>query len=135
MLYKKLKIVKIFQKMQHALQFNDNVHVYTPVILRCVIPLCWFNNKEFCVLHVQSNTTIIHLLVQQKYNYMFRPYMWAIFRLRFNLQISYTRCVRRLGGCGERYLVVPTVGTVTPGCYKWICSGCLCAHSYAKSML
>ena len=22
------------------------------------------NNKEFCVLHVQSNTTIIHLLVQ-----------------------------------------------------------------------
>ena len=21
-------------------------------------PLCWFNNKEFCVLHVQSNTTI-----------------------------------------------------------------------------
>jgi len=33
---------------------------------------------------------------------MFRPYMWAIFRLRFNLQISYTRCVGRfvwgLGG-------------------------------------
>ena len=33
MLYKKLKIVKIFQKMQHALQFNDNMHVCTPVIL------------------------------------------------------------------------------------------------------
>jgi len=27
-------------------------------------PLCWFNNKEFCVLHVQSKTTIFHLLVQ-----------------------------------------------------------------------
>ena len=22
-------------------------------------PLCWFNNKKFCVLHVQSNTTIL----------------------------------------------------------------------------
>ena len=40
------------------------------------------HNKEFCVLHVQSNTTIIHLLVQQEYNYMFRPHMCAIFRLR-----------------------------------------------------
>ena len=37
-----------------------------------------------------------------KYNYMFRPYMWAIFRLRFNLQISYTRCVGSLGGWGTR---------------------------------
>ena len=27
-------------------------------------PLCWFNNKEFCVLHIQSNTTIFHLAVQ-----------------------------------------------------------------------
>jgi len=27
-------------------------------------PLCWFNNKEYCVLHVQSNTTIFHLVVQ-----------------------------------------------------------------------
>jgi len=26
---------------------------------------------------------------------MFRPYVWAIFRLRFNLQISYTRCVHK----------------------------------------
>jgi hypothetical protein len=35
MLYKKLKIVKTFQKMQHALQFNNNVHVlvYTLAIL------------------------------------------------------------------------------------------------------
>ena len=32
---------------------------------------------------------------------MFRPYVWAIFRLRFNLQISYTRCVGRLGGLGK----------------------------------
>ena len=64
------------------------------------------NNKEFYVLHVQSNTTIFYLVVQWEYNYMFRPYMWAIFRLRFNLQISYTRCVGRFvwglgGGEGE----------------------------------
>jgi hypothetical protein len=49
---------------------------------------------------------------------MFRPYMWAIFRLRFfNLQVSYTRCVVRLGG-GGRDLVVSIVGTMTPGCYS-----------------
>ena len=33
---------------------------------------------------------------------MFRPYMWAIYRLRFNLQISYIRCVGRLVGRGGR---------------------------------
>ena len=68
---------------------------------------------------------------------MFRPHMWAIFRLRFNLQISYRRCGGRLGGwgMGGRDLVVSTVGTVTPGCYKWIFSGCLRTHSYAKRML
>jgi len=49
--------------------------------------------KELCVLHVQLNTTIFQLVVQQEYNYMFRPYMWAIFKLWFNLQSSYTRCV------------------------------------------
>jgi len=47
--------------------------------------------------HVQSNKTIFHPVVQYEYNYVFRPCMWAIFRLRFNLQISYTRCVGRLG--------------------------------------
>ena len=72
---------------------------------------------------------------------MFRPYMWAIFRLSFNLQISCTSCVGRLGGWGKRDLVVSVVGAVTPGCYKWIFSSCLCTHvkwfchSYAKSML
>ena len=66
-------------------------------------PLCWFNyKKRFCALHVQSNTTIFHLAVQQVYNYMFQPYMLAIFRLWFNLQISYTRCV----GCSFRLLGV-----------------------------
>jgi len=50
---------------------------------------------------------------------MFRPYMWAIFRLKFNLQISYTRCVGRLGGYEGRDLVVSIVGTMTPGYYKW----------------
>jgi len=26
--------------------------------------MCWFNNKEFSVLYLQSNTTIFHLVVQ-----------------------------------------------------------------------
>jgi len=42
----------------------------------------WYSyNKEFSVLHLQSNITIFvfHLLVQQEYNYMFRPYMWAMY--------------------------------------------------------
>jgi len=26
--------------------------------------LCWFNNKEYCVLHIQSNTTVFHPTVQ-----------------------------------------------------------------------
>ena len=49
---------------------------------------------------------------------MFRPYMWTIFRLRFNLQISYKRCEGRLGGGlgGGRNIVVSVVGTVTQGC-------------------
>ena len=70
-------------------------------------PLCWFNNKEFlCITHtvehnyISSSSTV-------EYSYMFRPYMWAIFKLRFNLQSSYTRCVVRslgywgLGGGNE----------------------------------
>jgi len=36
--------------------------------------------QKFCVLHLQSNISILHL-VQWKYNYMFQPYRWAIFRL------------------------------------------------------
>ena len=77
---------------------------------------------------------------------MFRPYMWAIFRLRFNLQSSYTRCV----GCsfrvlavewGEGDLVFSVVGTMTWGCYKKIIISCLCTYiqvgyySNAKDML
>ena len=57
--------------------------------------------------------------------------LWAIFRFRLNLQISYTRCGGRLGGWGggwEGDLVVSIVGTVTPGCYKWIFSSCLCIY-------
>ena len=42
--------------------------------------ICLTTNN-FCVLHIQSNTTIFHLVVQYEYNYMFRPYMLAIFRL------------------------------------------------------
>jgi len=47
---------------------------------------------------------------------MFQPYMWAIFRLRFNLQISYTRRVGCLSGgwvVGEQNIVVSIVGTMT----------------------
>jgi len=74
---------------------------------------------------------------------MFRPYILAIFRLWFNLQSSYTRCVRCslrvLGvGWGERDLVVSTVVTVTWGSYEWIIISRLCTYvkvcyySYAK---
>jgi len=35
----------------------------SPKILENVIT-CDYNNKEFCVLHVQSNTTTFYLLVQ-----------------------------------------------------------------------
>jgi len=42
---------------------------------------------------------------------MFRPYMLAIFRLRFNLKISYTRCVGCFLGVGGElmtpFVVVP----------------------------
>ena len=41
--------------------------------------------KNFCVLHIQSNTTVFHLKVQYVNNYKFRPYRLAIFRLWFNL--------------------------------------------------
>jgi len=44
---------------------------------RCVGPI----TKNFCVLHIQSYTTIFHLVAQWEYNYMFRLYRWAIFRL------------------------------------------------------
>jgi len=82
---------------------------------------------------IQSNTTIFHLVVQLEYNYMFRPYMWAIFRLWFNLQSSYTRCAgcsfRVLGvGWGDRDLVVSLVGIMTYSYYKRINISCLCTY-------
>ena len=99
--------------------------------------------KNFCLLHIQSNTTIFHLTVQYVYNHKFRPYMWAIFRLWFNLQSSYTRrvgCSLRVLGfeCEERDLVVSIVRTNIYGCFKWIIIICLCTYvkvgyySYAK---
>jgi len=40
-------------------------------------PLCFGSiTKNFCILHVQSNTTIFHPVVQYVYNYMFRPICW-----------------------------------------------------------
>jgi len=60
---------------------------------------------------------------------MFRPYMWVIFRLCFDLQSSYTRCV----GCSLRVLGVTSsrfsiLGIMTKGCYKWIVISCLYTH-------
>jgi hypothetical protein len=79
--------------------------------------------KNFlCITH-----TVEHNYISSSstvgYNYMFRPYMWAIFRLWFILQSSYTRCVgcsfRVLGdGWGERDLIVSIVGTMTYDSYN-----------------
>ena len=42
---------------------------------------CLVQERNLCVLHKQSNTTILsYLLVHRTNNYMFRPCMWAIFR-------------------------------------------------------
>ena len=71
---------------------------------------------------------------------------YPIFRLWFNLQSSYIRCVgcpfRVLGvGWVELDLVVSIVGTMTWGCYEWIIISCLCTYvqvgyySNAKNML
>ena len=62
-------------------------------------------NKEFSVLYLQSETPIFHPGVQQEYNYMFRPYMWAIFRLCFDLQSS---CAQPEDGphIGPKHVVV-----------------------------
>jgi len=67
---------------------------------------------------MKLNTTIFHLVLHQDYNYMFRPCMWAIFRLWLDFRSSYTRCMgysfRLVGfGWGERDLVVTLVRTMT----------------------
>ena len=42
---------------------------------------CLVQERNLCVLHKQSNTTVLsYLLVHRTNNYMFRPCMWAIFR-------------------------------------------------------
>jgi hypothetical protein len=65
---------------------------------RTTVRLLWIvsclNKKTYCMLYIQSNTTIFQLVVQWVYdylgyNYMFRPYLLAIFRLYFNLSKSY----------------------------------------------
>jgi len=77
---------------------------------------------------------------------MFRPYMWAIFRLRFNFSGA---TIQDVGGVwvgwgeggGGRDLVVPVADTMTWGCYKWIIISFLCTlvkvgfYSYAKGVL
>ena len=132
----------------------------------CIIQFCPPDDEHMCSKHLEAwNKLIIKFSasswlilinkyielhgqqsIKKKYNCMFRPCMWAISRLWFNLQSSYTRCV----GCsfgvlevgwGERDLVVSIVGTMTWGCYKWIIISCLCTYvnvgyySNAKDML
>jgi hypothetical protein len=64
-------VFRKIQEMHEGLKLNGKHQLMTYVD----------DNKEHCVLHIQSNTTIFYLLVQYEYNYMFRPYMWAFSRL------------------------------------------------------
>ena len=74
---------------------------------------------------------------------MFRLYMWAILRLRSNFSGAAIQDVWGVGvgWGGGRDLVVPIVGTMTWGYYKWIIISFLCTrvkvgfYSYAKNML
>ena len=80
---------------------------------------------------------------------MFRPYMWAIYRLRSNLLGAAIQVVWGIfwvlgsggGGEGGEISVFSIVGTMTWGYYKWIISSFLCArvkvgfYSYAKDVL
>jgi len=74
---------------------------------------------------------------------MFRPYMWAIFRLRSNFPGAAIQDVWGVGlGVGEeRDLVVPIAGIMTWDYYKWIIISFLCTcvkvgfYSYAKDKL
>jgi len=68
---------------------------------------------------------------------MFRPYMWVIIRLRFNLQGVAIQAVwgvfESIGGWGgrawrERDLVVSIVGIKTWGYCKWIIISFPCTH-------
>ena len=80
-----LKLVKVMKNVIRLINVKPHAPHYKHVNLtffllrhpRCVGSI----TKNFCVLHTQSNTTIFHLVVQYGYNYMFRPYMWTIFRL------------------------------------------------------
>ena len=39
--------------------FTEVLEESSAVVIWSASPLCWFNNKDFfCVLHIQSNTTI-----------------------------------------------------------------------------
>jgi len=66
---------------------------------------------------------------------MFRPYMWAIIRLRFNLQGVAIQAVwdvfESIGGWGvggNDISFFSIVGIMTWGYYKWIIISCLCTH-------
>ena len=51
------------------------------------------NTKEFLCITLTVEHNYISSSSTVGINYMFLPYMWAIFRLLFNLQSNYTRCV------------------------------------------
>jgi len=61
-----------------------------------------FDNNEFCVLHLQSNTTIFlpisTVRIQLHVSVLYVDHLQVEI---FNLQFSYTRCVGHLGGRGD----------------------------------
>ena len=67
-------------------QESINDGQYVAVILRCTIPLSWFSNTGYCVLYIQSKHNCVYVLVdKENNNYMFRSYLWTIFRFSINL--------------------------------------------------
>ena len=112
---------------------------------RCVCS----NNKNLCIILSVEHNYILPSSTVGIQLHVSALCVWAIFRLRFNLQGCYTRFVGCFwgywglggGGEGERDLVVSIVRTMTWGCYKWIIISCLCTHVkvgyyfYAKDML
>ena len=81
--------------------------------------MCWFNNKEYCVLHVQSNSTIFYLKYSKNTTTCFGP----ICGPSSGCDLTYRAAIKDgwgvfegvgdLVGVGERDLVVSIVGTVT----------------------
>jgi len=76
---------------------------------------------HFCVLHIQSNTTIFHPAVQYVYSYMFRPYMLAIF-------VYYTYCRTQLYFTQQYSMYTATC--FGPICWPFLCITHTVEHNY-----